>query len=70
MNEVRADGDSALERAIAAHRRAIDKYIVLDWRDKEAIERECLREALHEQAARARRDDETRVAGRERAAAT
>lgn len=50
VNNARAD--AALERAIVAHRRAIDKYIVLDWPDKEAIERECLREALHKQAAR------------------
>jgi hypothetical protein len=49
--------DAALELAahdlaIAAHRRAIDRYIVLDWPDKEALERERLREALHQQAAR------------------
>jgi hypothetical protein len=49
MDEARAD--DALERTIAAHRRAIDRYIVLDWPDREAIEREALREALQEQAA-------------------
>jgi hypothetical protein len=42
--------DAALERTIAAHRSAIDHCIVLDWPDKEAIERELLREAVHEQA--------------------
>ena len=52
MNDAGANADAALERIIVAHRRAIDRYIVLDWRDKEAIERECLREAVHEQAAR------------------
>ena len=52
MNDAGADADAALERSITAHRHAIDKYIVLDWPDKEATERECLREALHEQAAR------------------
>jgi hypothetical protein len=51
MNDAGA-ADAALERTIAAHRRAIDHYIVLDWPDKEAIEREFLREAVHEQAAR------------------
>jgi hypothetical protein len=52
MDDARADVDAALERTIAAHRRAIDRYIVLDWRDREAIERECLRETRYEQAAR------------------
>jgi hypothetical protein len=52
MNDAGADADGALERTITAHRRAIDHYIVLDWPDKEAIERELLREAVHEQAAR------------------
>jgi hypothetical protein len=51
MNDAGA-ADAALERTIAVHRRAIDHYIVLDWQDKEAIERELLREAVHEQAAR------------------
>jgi hypothetical protein len=46
------DADAALERTIAAHRSAIDHYIVLDWQAKEAVEREHLREALHQQAAR------------------
>ena len=44
--------DAALERTIAAHRHAIDHYIVLDWPDKEATERELLLKAVHEQAAR------------------
>lgn len=43
---------AALDLAIAGHRRAIDHYIVLDWPVKEGIERELLREARHEQAAR------------------
>jgi hypothetical protein len=43
--------DVALERTIAAHRRAIDRYIVLDWRDREALERECLRRAVRDQEA-------------------
>jgi hypothetical protein len=51
VENARARADAALERTIAAHRRAIDHYIVLGWPDKEALERECLREAVHEQAA-------------------
>jgi hypothetical protein len=52
MDDARADADAALDRTIAAHRRAIDRYIVLDWPDEEAMERERLRAAVHEQAAR------------------
>jgi hypothetical protein len=52
MKDAGADADLTLERTIAAHRSAIDRCIVLDWPDKEAIEREALREAVHEQAAR------------------
>ena len=51
-DDAREDADAALEHIIAAHRRAIDRYIVLDWQDKEAIERELLRGAVHEQDAR------------------
>ena len=43
---------AGIKLAIAAHRHAIDRYIVLDWPDKEALERERLREALQKQAAR------------------
>jgi hypothetical protein len=52
MKDAGADADVALERSIASHRRAIDRCIVLDWPDEEAIEREALREAVREQAAR------------------
>jgi hypothetical protein len=52
MTDAGVDADLALERTIAAHRRAIDRWIALDWPDKEAIEREALREAVDELAAR------------------
>ena len=52
MKDAGADADLTLERTIAAHRTAIDRCIVLDWPDKAAIEREGLREAVHELAAR------------------
>ena len=48
---VHADANATIERTIAAHRRAIDRYIVLDWRDREALERECLRIAVRDQVA-------------------
>ena len=51
MLDATADVDGALERTIAAHRRAIDHYFVLDWRDREALERECLRIAVRDQVA-------------------
>ena len=49
MVDASADVDAALERTIARHRRAIDRYFVLDWRDREALERECLRIAVRDQ---------------------
>jgi hypothetical protein len=51
MKDAGVDADAALECIIVAHRRAIDRCVVLDWQDQEAIERELLREAVHDQAA-------------------
>jgi hypothetical protein len=52
LADLRVRADMALERAIVAHRHAIDRYIVFGRAAEEAVERERLTKALEMQEAR------------------